>query len=121
MPWPKGYTNTRAMSNLCLVPHGTLSVTIGQYSVPLSRRISRCYCQVYVGESCGKVRELCISSVKRGWVPRAGCQLCPMPPSSLPSVDEEPQDAAAADSDARLSLSRANYKLPTNSRLSELI
>jgi hypothetical protein len=52
-----------------------------------------------------KVRELCISSVQRGWVPRAGCWLCPLPPPSLPSVDEQSQDAVAADSDAQLSLS----------------
>jgi hypothetical protein len=51
-----------------------------------------------------KVRERCISSLHRGWVPRAGCQLCPLSPPSLPSVDEQPQDAAAADSDAQRSL-----------------
>ena len=76
-----------------------------------------CYCQVYVGEWWEKVRELCTSSVQRGWVPRARCRrlLC------LQLMSSPKMLRLLTVTLDTLSISRADYKPPTNSRLSELI
>ena len=46
-----------------------------------------------------KIRKLNIASVGKGWVPRAGCVLCPLPVEppplpALPPIEQQPQAAA---------------------------